>query len=175
MTFTNIRCNCINKPPATTNESMVKYKTDEATLKWISCWKPKLQASHWGRFPPVLKGYLPVASGISVFLVKIQQREVLHSRWVGKWVRNKEIIVVWIRWKCIKQMVHTATHSLTGHKATIFVVVFIHKSTMFLCHSVAQLCLTLCSPMDYSTPGSPVPHSPLEFAQIHENATIITH
>ena len=72
-------------------------------------------------------------------------------------------------------MVHTATHSLTGHKATIFVVVFIRKSTIFLCHSVAQLCLTLCSPMDYSTPGSPVPHYPLEFAQIHESATIITH
>ena len=33
--------------------------------------------------------------------------------------------------------------------------------------SVIQLCLTLCDPMDYSTPGFPVLHHLLEFAQIH--------
>ena len=33
--------------------------------------------------------------------------------------------------------------------------------------SVTKLCLTLCSPMDCSTPGSSVLHYPLEFAQIH--------
>ena len=32
--------------------------------------------------------------------------------------------------------------------------------------SVAQLCLTLCNPMDYSTPGFPVHHQLLELAQI---------
>ena len=31
--------------------------------------------------------------------------------------------------------------------------------------SVAQSCLTLCDPMDCSTPGLPVPHHLLEFAQ----------
>ena len=31
--------------------------------------------------------------------------------------------------------------------------------------SVAQLCLTLCTPMDYSTPGFPVLHYLLEFPQ----------
>ena len=35
------------------------------------------------------------------------------------------------------------------------------------CCSVAQSCLTLCDPMDYSTPGLPVPHNLLKFAQIH--------
>ena len=33
--------------------------------------------------------------------------------------------------------------------------------------SVAQLCLTLCDPMDCSTPGFPVHHQLLEFAQTH--------
>ena len=36
--------------------------------------------------------------------------------------------------------------------------------------SVAQLCLTLCDPMDCSTPGFPVHHQLLELAQtrVHE-------
>ena len=33
--------------------------------------------------------------------------------------------------------------------------------------SVAQSCPTLCDPMDYSTPGFPVHHQPLEFTQTH--------
>ena len=33
--------------------------------------------------------------------------------------------------------------------------------------SVAQSCLTLCSPMDCNTPGLPVHHQPLELAQTH--------
>ena len=33
--------------------------------------------------------------------------------------------------------------------------------------SVAQLCLTLCSPMNCSMPGPPVHHHLLEFAQTH--------
>ena len=33
--------------------------------------------------------------------------------------------------------------------------------------SVAQLCLTLCDPMDCSTPGFPVHHQHLELAQTH--------
>ena len=35
------------------------------------------------------------------------------------------------------------------------------------CHSVAQLCPTLCDPMDCSTPGLPFVHCLLEFAQTH--------
>ena len=37
----------------------------------------------------------------------------------------------------------------------------------FRCCSVAQLCLTLCNPMDYNTPGFPVFHCLLVFAQTH--------
>ena len=35
------------------------------------------------------------------------------------------------------------------------------------CCSVAELCPTLCGLMDWSTPGFPVLHHPLEFVQIH--------
>ena len=45
------------------------------------------------------------------------------------------------------------------------------KGSMDLCvsqqSSVTQLCLTLCNPMDFSTPGLPVHHQLLEFAQTH--------
>ena len=33
--------------------------------------------------------------------------------------------------------------------------------------SVAQLCLTLCDPMDYTMPGLPVHHKLPEFTQTH--------
>ena len=36
-----------------------------------------------------------------------------------------------------------------------------------VCCSVAQSCLTLCNPVDCSTPGFPVPHCLLELAQTH--------
>ena len=35
------------------------------------------------------------------------------------------------------------------------------------CCSIAHSCLTLCDPMDCSTPGFPVPHHLSEFAQTH--------
>ena len=40
-------------------------------------------------------------------------------------------------------------------------------STWIFCCLVAQSCLTLCNPMDCSTPGLPVPHHLPEFAQAH--------
>ena len=41
-------------------------------------------------------------------------------------------------------------------------------SQNFQFSSVAQSCLTLCDPMNRSTPGLPVPHQLLEFTQIHD-------
>ena len=40
-------------------------------------------------------------------------------------------------------------------------------SLLSRCCSVIQLCPTLCDPMDGSTPGLPVPHQLLKFAQVH--------
>ena len=42
-----------------------------------------------------------------------------------------------------------------------------HSLCLRLVSSVAQSCLTLCDPMDCSTPGFPVHHQLLEFAQTH--------
>ena len=39
--------------------------------------------------------------------------------------------------------------------------------SLCLCHPVSKSCLTLCDPVDYSTPGLPVHHYLPEFAQTH--------
>ena len=48
-----------------------------------------------------------------------------------------------------------------------FRMVFYQKEVTCHCCSVAKSCLTLCNLMDYSTPGFPVLHCLLEFAQTH--------
>ena len=40
-------------------------------------------------------------------------------------------------------------------------------NALLLLFSVDKSCLTFCDPMDFSTPGSPVLHSLLEFAQVY--------
>ena len=42
-----------------------------------------------------------------------------------------------------------------------------HLNLISSCCSVSKLCPTLCDPMGYSTPGFPVLHHLLEFAQMH--------
>ena len=42
-----------------------------------------------------------------------------------------------------------------------------HSRVVTVWYSVAQSCLTLCNPMDFSTPGLPVHHQLLEFTQTH--------
>ena len=46
-----------------------------------------------------------------------------------------------------------------------FLLLICFQSVQF--SSVTQLCSTLCDPMDYSRPGFPVHHRPLEFTQTH--------
>ena len=41
------------------------------------------------------------------------------------------------------------------------------KTMLYQFSSVAQLCLTLCDPMNHSTPGLPVHYQLPEFTQIH--------
>ena len=54
------------------------------------------------------------------------------------------------------------TLSIFGNFRFIFI-----QFIFVVCCSVTQSCPTLCIPMDYSTPGLPVPHHLPEFAQIH--------
>ena len=48
-----------------------------------------------------------------------------------------------------------------------FITPFLSSSALVQFSSVAQLCPTLCSPMDHSTPGFPVHHQLPELAQTH--------
>ena len=46
----------------------------------------------------------------------------------------------------------------------VHIITGVFSSVQF---SLAQLCLTLCDPMNRSTPGLPVYHQVLEFTQTH--------
>ena len=63
------------------------------------------------------------------------------------------------------------TVQLCHQEASIFLsfssAVFSLLIFVFCCCSFTELCLTICDPMDCSTPGSSVLHYLLEFAQIH--------
>jgi len=61
-------------------------------------------------------------------------------------------------WVALQGMAHSF---IELDKAVMQVIILVQFS------SVAQLCLTLCDPMNCSTPGLPVHHQLLEFTQIH--------
>ena len=48
-----------------------------------------------------------------------------------------------------------------------FIILYTHQFSSVQFSSVAQLCPTLCDPMDCSTPGLPVHHQLLELTQTH--------
>ena len=54
---------------------------------------------------------------------------------------------------------------IMGPRPFVLLALFLQYSVQF--SSVAQSCLTLCDPMDCSTPGLPVHHQLPEFTQIH--------
>ena len=56
--------------------------------------------------------------------------------------------------------------SLLFNMLSRFIIAFLPRSSVQF-SSVAQLCLTLCDPMDCNTPGFPVLHHLLEVAQVH--------
>ena len=55
-----------------------------------------------------------------------------------------------------------------------FVVLNLPQLQYCCCCSGAQLCLTLCNPVNYSTPGFPVFYQFLEFAQTHVHWVSVT-
>ena len=57
---------------------------------------------------------------------------------------------------------------LSGPTALSFSIIHAHLALRYhQFSSVAQLCQTLCDPMNYSTPGLPVHHQLPEFTQTH--------
>ena len=99
------------------------------------------------------------------------------SPWVGKipWRRERlPTPVFWPGefhgvWSMGSQSDTTARLSLThSPHRTVEMIEWAKAVKWFVhCCSVAQLCLTLCDPMDCSTPGFPVLHHLLELAQTH--------
>ena len=71
--------------------------------------------------------------------------------------REKEILPFVTIWRDLKNIM------LSEITAWLFLYQF--SSVQFI--SVAQSCLTLCDPMNRSTPGLPVHHQLLEFTQTH--------
>ena len=75
-------------------------------------------------------------------------------------------------WDCV--ILSSILVSLFLHQSTLIVYVpsplsrdLLGENQRSCCRSVTQSCLTLCDPMDCSTPGFPVRHRLLEFAQTH--------
>ena len=62
------------------------------------------------------------------------------------------------------QLSNLATHSTYGHENS-FLAIYLELNIQF--SSVSQSCLTLCDPMDCSTPGFPVHDQLPELAQTH--------
>ena len=66
-------------------------------------------------------------------------------------------------------MIFTLHNKLYPYKEFEIAVLpwIIYNLLIFHFSSVTQFCLTLCNPMDCSTPGLPVHHQPPEFNQTH--------
>ena len=67
-------------------------------------------------------------------------------------------------WKILKSV--SAKHNIFN-KMVFGISVAILQIHQYHCFSVPQSCMTLGDPMDYSTPGFPVHHCLLEFAQTY--------
>ena len=70
---------------------------------------------------------------------------------------------------CILSLVKYLFSSFVHLRIWALVVLIIFKMSVLPCNccSVTQLCLTLCDPMDCSTPSFPVVHQLPKLAQIH--------
>ena len=98
------------------------------------------------------------------------QEKVFHSifadfEYISWWVKcNKIIINLQL---CSDFKIHFPNYKkgieFYSHHYDLCLIVFLFSSVS----SVAQSCLTLCNPMNCSTPGLPVHHQLLEFTQTH--------
>ena len=72
-------------------------------------------------------------------------------------------------WQVFSTLPTIDHYTKSSHFSSFFTFVLLHKIKKDPCQfsSVAQLCLTLCDPMDCRAPGFPVHHQLLELAQTH--------
>ena len=67
----------------------------------------------------------------------------------------------------VKMSAHASSCKLEITHSICLLILSSAWSMYQACCSVAKQCPTLCNPMDWSTPGLPVPHHLPEFAQVH--------
>ena len=67
-------------------------------------------------------------------------------------------------WRCNKLSLNCHSSTDTKSPRSLYLICMLRGQVQF--SSVAQSCLTLCDPMDCSTPGLPVHHQLPEFTQI---------
>ena len=76
-----------------------------------------------------------------------------------------------LQYSCLENLIDRGVWWATLQLATYFWHLFAFRwwfcCLSYCCFSVTKTCLTLCDPMNCSTPGFRVPHHLLEFAQIH--------
>ena len=80
----------------------------------------------------------------------------------------KKIIIMHVSWSCAVSWITTPRKFCSQEIETETLTGFTYSSEKQLAiSSVAQLCPTLCDPMNHSTPGLPVHHQLPEFTQTH--------
>ena len=72
---------------------------------------------------------------------------------------------------CKKNILGSRSHTRKSWNILLrtYVILRFFSESLVYCHSVAQSCLSLCDPLDCSTPDFPIFHHLPEFAQTHVN------
>ena len=80
------------------------------------------------------------------------------------WLLNISIAITLTVWKTISPLTFQTFFTWL---CCMFSLIILPKVNIYQFSSVAQLCLTLCNPMNHSRPGLPVHHQLLKFTQTH--------
>ena len=139
--------------PCTSNRCKMKRLTIQVLAKkwrhwdFTACWWDCTSACRWynhceKQFGNFLKGKILPTKSSSHSLLGVCAREIKACIYLNTWIFISALFVI------VKNRQTLNIHSVQFS-------------------SVAQSCLTLCDPMNRSTPGLPVHHQLLEFTQTH--------
>ena len=103
-----------------------------------------------------------IIDSVDVSLIKLQEMEKVREAWRAAVHGVAELDIEQLN----NNKLLAWEKSITSNQEKLWPI-FIYSTHIYCCFSVAKSCQTLCSPMNYSMPGSPVLHCLPEFAQIH--------